>query len=232
MDYKTFSKEIIEKVNAIEAIIRTDTPNNPDPPVAIQNSAEFSAKESIPDYGTVSILIEKLNATKEIIKTAAPNKPAFSVAIRNYAEIEKTLRQSGLIQLDGQWVYPATGWISSDFINLNDGRLKILSEDFTVRTIDGRTIDRFSHQNIDTLRRDMLENNLSLPSSNNSHAISRRGWLIGIGYEQTYMCTEGGWINRSDTYEIYGETAIRHYPEFIPMDNSKDYCRVRFCTNN
>ena len=110
MDYKTFSKEIIEKVNAIEAIIETDTPNNPDPPVAIQNSAEFSAKESIPDYGTVSILIEKLNATKEIIKTAAPNKPAFSVAIRNYAEIEKTLRQSGLIQLDGQWVYPATGW--------------------------------------------------------------------------------------------------------------------------
>ena len=180
------------------------------------------------DYRTVSILIEKLNAAKEIIETAAPNEPDFSVAMQNIANIEETLRQSGLIQLGEHWVYPATGWISGDIIDFKDG-FKVLAEDFTVRTIGGRTIKSFSHQDIDALRRDMLENKLILPSRDNADIMSRRSFFTRLRENRTYMCQEGGWINRMEDIDTPGGIGFRYYPEYISMDNSKDYCRVRFC---
>ncbi|MBQ3944581.1 MAG: hypothetical protein II670_03105, partial [Alphaproteobacteria bacterium] len=92
------------------------------------------------DHETALILIEKFNAAKEAIKTAAPHDPAFSIANQNIISIEGALRQSGLIQLDEQWVYPHAGWTSSRIINLTNAGLKVLSEDFTARTINGRII--------------------------------------------------------------------------------------------
>ena len=182
------------------------------------------------DHRTVSILIEKLNAAKEIIDEATPRSSTLSAAIQNIAEIEKLLRQSGLIQIGKEWVYPATGWISSNTIDLRNVGFKVLSRDFTARTIDGRIIDIFSHQEIDTLSQDMLANNLALPSSGNAGLMSRLSFYYKLERDQVYMTQEDGWINRMKPIDTPGGLGFRYYTEDISMDYSKDYCRVRFRT--
>lgn len=181
------------------------------------------------DHETVSIFIEKLNEAKETIKTTAPHEPAFYIANQNIISIEKALRQSGLIQLYEQWVYPDTGWASSRIIDLTNADFKFLSEDFTARTIDGRTINGFSRQDIDALRRDMLENNISLPTSNQVNIMSKCSYFIGLKWNGTYMCQGGSWTNRMKTFETPDGYGSRYYPEFISMDDSKGYYRIRFC---
>ena len=184
------------------------------------------------DHETVSIFIEKLNEAKETIKTTAPHEPAFSIANQNIISIEKALRQSGLIQLDEQWVYPDAGWTSSRIIDLTNAGLKVLSEDFTARTINGRTINSFSRQDIEALRRDMLENNISLPTSNQVHVMSKHSYFIGLKWNGTYMCQGGSWTNRMKTIDTPGGLGFRYYPEFIPMDDSEGQYRIRFCIAN
>ncbi len=181
------------------------------------------------DRETVLIFIEKLNAAKEAIKTAAPHEPAFAIANQNIISIEKALRQSGLIQLDKQWVYPDTGWTSSPIIDLTNVGLKVLPEDFTARTINGRTINSFSRQDIEALRRDMLENKLFLPSFDQANIMSSRSFFIGLKRDKTYMCQGGSWTNRMKTIDTPGGTGFRYYPEYIPMDDNKGYYRIRFC---
>ena len=182
------------------------------------------------DQGTVSILIEKLNAAKKIINTAAPNNSNFSTAIQNITKIEEMLRQSGLIQIGEEWVYPATGWISSNTIDLRNVGIKVLSRDFTARTIDGRIIDTFSHLEIDTLSHDMLANNLALPSSGNASLMSRFSFHYKLKENQVYMTQGDGWINRMRVIDTPGGLGFRYYAEDISMDYSKDRCRVRFRT--
>ena len=181
------------------------------------------------DHETVLIYIEKLNAAKEAAKTAAPHEPAFSIANQSIISIEEALRQSGLIQLDEQWVYPDTGWTSSRIIDLTNTSFKFLSEDFTARTINGRAINSFSRQDIDALRRDMLENKLILPNFNQVHIMSGYSYFIGLKENKTYMCQEGSWTNRMMTIDTPGGLGFRYYPEYIPMDDSKGYYRIRFC---
>ena len=143
------------------------------------------------DHETVLILIEKLNAAKEVIKTAAPHELTFSTAIQNIIKIEEVLRQSRLIQLDEQWVYPDTGWISSGIINFTDAGFKVLSEDFTARTINGRIINSFSYRDIDALRRDMFEYKLFLPSLSQTNIMSGHSYAIGLEENKAYM-RQGG----------------------------------------
>ena len=181
------------------------------------------------DHETVLIFIEKLNAAKEAIKTAAPHEPAFSIANQSIIDIEEALRRSGLIQLDEQWVYPNTGWAQSRIIELANAGFRFLSEDFTARTINGRTINGFSRQDIEALRRDMLENKLFLPNFDQVHIMSRRTFFIGLKTNETYMCQGGSWTNRVKTIDTPGGTGLRYYPECIPMDDSKGYYRIRFC---
>ncbi len=181
------------------------------------------------DHKTVSSLIKKLNVANIIIATTTPDKPAFSVAIQNVARIEEALRQSGLIRLsDKLWVYPVTGWTPIDPVNFKGRDFKALREDFTVRTIDGRIINSFSHENIDNLRRDMRECKLILPSFDDVNNMCRCSFLLNLVENRTYMCQDGGWINRNKLIDTPGGLGIRYYPEGISMDYSKDYCRVRF----
>ena len=184
------------------------------------------------DHETVLIFIEKLNAAKEIIKTTEPHELTFSTTIQNIIKIEEILRQSRLIQLGEQWVYPNTGWISSGIINFTDAGFKVLSEDFTVRTIDGRIINSFSYHDIDALRRDMFEYKLFLPRLRQTGTMSAHSYAIGFEENKTYMYQGGSWINRGKTTDTPGRLDPRHSAERIPTDNNKDYYRVRFCIAN